>query len=74
MKFIIFQEARAFSEAHKWNLDNIEEIACKLSSFEVQNNGHRLVIITQGEKSVILVKSNYCGYIIQYLLVYTSVS
>lgn len=52
------EEARAFSEGHEWNLDNIEEIACKISTFEPgKNSGHRLVIITQGENSVIVAKN-----------------
>lgn len=52
------EEARAFSEGHKWNLDNIEEIARKISTFEIGENGeHRLVIVTQGENSVIVVKN-----------------
>ncbi|XP_025195500.1 adenosine kinase 1-like [Melanaphis sacchari] len=49
------EEAKAFSEGQNWNLDNIEEIASKLSTFDIEN-GNRLVIITQGEKSVLVVK------------------
>jgi len=48
------EEAKAFSDGHKWNLNDIEEIACKISTYEVENNGHRLVIITQGEQPVIV--------------------
>ncbi|VVC33360.1 Hypothetical protein CINCED_3A008250 [Cinara cedri] len=50
------EEAKAFAEGHKWNLDNIEEIASKISNFQVEQIGHRLVIITQGEKPVIVTK------------------
>lgn len=51
------EEAKAFSDGHKWNLNNIEEIACKISTFEVESDRHRLVIITQGEKPVIVAKN-----------------
>ncbi|CAI6362117.1 unnamed protein product [Macrosiphum euphorbiae] len=50
------EEAKAFSDGQKWDLTNIEEIACKLSTFEIENDGHRLVIITQGEKPVLVAK------------------
>jgi len=46
----------AFSNGQKWNLTNIDEIACKLSTFDIENDGYRLVIITQGEKSVLVAK------------------
>lgn len=53
------QEAKAFSDAHNWNLNCTKEIASKISTFEVDYIGERLVIITQGEKSVIVAKSKY---------------
>ncbi|XP_050436741.1 uncharacterized protein LOC126843340 [Adelges cooleyi] len=47
------EEAKAFSETQKWNLSDIEEIAKKLSTFEVDSGHKRLVVITQGENPVI---------------------
>ncbi|XP_050535489.1 uncharacterized protein C05D11.1-like isoform X4 [Daktulosphaira vitifoliae] len=47
------EEAKAFSEAQKWNFDTTEDIARKLSTFEVDDSQKRLVIITQGDKPVI---------------------
>lgn len=45
-------------------MDNIEEIACKLCNFEVECVGQRLVIITQGDKPVIVAKSKILIFII----------
>lgn len=64
--YITFQEAKAFSDRHKWNLDSIEDIAKKMSTLNVQHIGQRLVIITQGEKPIFVAKSNILYYINQY--------
>ncbi|VVC27602.1 Ribokinase-like,Carbohydrate kinase PfkB [Cinara cedri] len=50
-------EAKAFSEGNKWKLNSIEDIAHKMSTLHVEHIGHRLIIITQSEKPVIVVES-----------------
>lgn len=48
-------EARAFSKAHGWETDNVEEIAIKISRWPKASGTHkRITVITQGADPVIV--------------------
>uniref|UniRef100_A0A0C9RS19 Adenosine kinase n=1 Tax=Wollemia nobilis TaxID=56998 RepID=A0A0C9RS19_9CONI len=48
-------EARAFSEAHGWKTDNVEEIALKMSELPKATDTHkRITVITQGADPVVI--------------------
>lgn len=48
-------EARAFSKAHGWETDNVEEIAIKISRWPKASGTHkRITVITQGADPVVV--------------------
>ncbi|XP_021739824.1 adenosine kinase 2-like [Chenopodium quinoa] len=48
-------EARAFSKAHGWETDNVEEIAIKISRWPKASGTHkRITVITQGADPVVI--------------------
>ncbi|XP_060854808.1 uncharacterized protein LOC132932445 [Rhopalosiphum padi] len=53
------EEAKSFALANNWETTDTETIALKLSTFNVRNYGHRLVILTQAENPVIVATGNH---------------
>jgi len=60
------QEAEAYSQAHKWGITDVVEIAKKLATLDKVNKSRaRTVVVTQGADPVIVVQD---GKVTQYLV------